>query len=351
MHHAFKSSILSIMFLIAACSQAPEPPEVADRVSIEYVNPDVGNPSSACACDQSREVYLRNSDTVNRRYVLTEVTVLVPSQNGDNEFTELDKFVRDDNLAKAPSSTEKSELFLGCTIETIGEPAACLKKNEFRKKRESVMRTAASLGSELALPGPYFTNDPLTCITLCDAGVSCLTYGESGAALAKPFLALLEAAKNNPGTKIPKEQILKSYNLSAEDDNCERSDIFVTEESVENYSLNDSLKRSGSKCNISVGKITSSAVLSTTNLSLPHEVVATYEGPEHHPFLDKNYLSLPLLNFKDADQAPKIYFDGRGGKDLTNLFGGRILYATDYRNKIYLSNSNGCMRIDKINER
>jgi len=315
---------LGVFFiLLVACGtplQMPGPGP--DKVDIVHLNP---GEDPACTCSESRGVQLRSRDTLNFRYVKTEVKVKLPNQP-------VTSFYRNDPLA--PEETKS----IGCTIAPIGEPATCLQINTYTKISESSMKSSSSAPNGSVISSPYFINDIQSCISLCAVGSSCYTMGHAAAPLILPFLPLLDAAEEKNESIISKSDILNAYGLKPSDDRCNRSDIEVTAINVRN---------SGSipSCIIALNDYAAVNLPDDIVVEVPKDLQGTKIDLSKIAGLSSKRSSNGALEFEELALAPKIRFVGPNSAELSDLYGGSVRYMTRYENDVILSNTNGCMSI------
>lgn len=319
-------TFISVIFAlsVASCGSTKEDPDDIDKVILANGNP---GSDARCTCKQSSPALLTNTDTSTARFVKTNVTIKLPNQAPVIS-------PRTDVL------NPNAQLFLGCTIDPIGEPAACLQVNSFEKIDESTLRFSSSVPAGTVVSSPFFINDIPSCAALCTHGAACYSLGKDASPIAVPFLTLIDAANSGDGTIIKKSDVLEKYNLKASDDKCQRGDITRKGLTVFNEGME--------KCELSAGKITQVKLPDDIAFFLPKMVqgnsilVSSIPGAKSTSPNDKAIL------FENVTTGPAISFSGNNGKDLTDLYGGRVRSIARIGTDLIFSNSNGCMRI-KLN--
>lgn len=260
----------------------------------------------------------------------------------------------------------RSSQFLYCTI-TLDQGAAaaptdaqCNIRNEFRRQSEvysdrGIVATGLAPMDEGASRGPEF------CQRECKAGTpNCQPLSADYGTLTGPIRTLVEQADASNGS-VSKQDLLKAYGLSEEDDPCGRGGVTTNAKQVVNKGPSECSIRSVNAAGLFSRGISLEARFSVLNsspdiyLRIPQTVTMTKAprdlfaegGRTLGIFEDLN--DAFFIGFKE----PLVSFAGKAEiDDQNNRFAGylrdasEVVYGPSNRRAIVLSTSRGCLMFD-----
>ncbi|MGJ8597567.1 hypothetical protein [Sulfitobacter sp.] len=340
-------SLLSITAVVVVACDLPkevEPPAPPEKPIVrEFSNPGA---DTACPCETSRGVYLRNrSDTARSVSYSIFPRDTISGEQVNPQSSQI-------NISEAGTANDRQ--FVGCTI--YAPDTSCRFDAQYRVGPVSTPRaTPVALKSLL---GPQSAPSLATCMAWCDPNGSdidpnsgsCLTLGKRFHKAIAPMNELLSQAQ--PGIPIPQKDVMAAYGLNSSDDTCKRGPTETVGETIRNTGVENSCEIRSADLPESVLRVLgfTQKDLDPLNMTsrIPQELEAT--GVATQKMMGRGLRD--VYDFPFYDTAPSLRFGGVDGEFLTKLYGGNVLASATVDTpgiglQTIIATVNGCISVDQ----
>jgi hypothetical protein len=343
-------------FSVVACTSAkkspnipgqpsPPPPPPPPKFMTKLVTEKPGQ-DPRCGCGLSRATSLVSTDKDHSRYVKMRTSLYnIDLPEGSPPYDTFDK-----DYVLEPTGAQ----FMGCSIQSMNSVPQCKTRAEWSIIDETVVWNVAEFGEKERTQfqgyGTLILNDMKSCDVICaadSADVRCLRLGHDAAPLLSPFIPLLKAANEKPGTVISKADSLKAYGLDASSDQCRRGDILVGQDKIENVGPTDD-KELKDGCRVDFNSYSENKI--PNNMATHLDSRVSYLKSKV-PFTSLSG-SGTLLTAEDANNSTTFQFlqkdasqeEEERAKRLNLLYGGLVRKILALGDTVIIATSNGCVR-------
>jgi phosphatidylglycerol:prolipoprotein diacylglycerol transferase len=315
-------------------SDVPNLP-AAQPVTVVTTNPGA---DSQCTCQNSAGAYLQNSSSTTQQanwVVNTEDTTTGANLNPEYGTS-----------AVPPNG----KTFIGCTI--FAPTTSCRFSAQYSLNQVSRLRVARA--SQAAVYGSLATPSISACTAWCNdpdnpQSGACLPLGVRFYQAIAPISQMVAALNGNG--KVAKADILKRYGVPASYDQCQRGDIMVQNGTAVNEGV-------GQACMIPSEDLPKSLadrlhIQQSDGSPLKQITVLPRRIEAESAPASRALNSGPATYFDKQETAPIIVFDGAGGLQVTQNYGGTVIAAAHVAgtgglpNRTIIATSNGCIAVDE----
>ncbi|TWB45563.1 prolipoprotein diacylglyceryltransferase [Rhizobium sp. ERR 922] len=323
------------------CGDAPAPHQgEINPISITKTNPSA---EPRCPCENSIGAYLSNGS--DSQY---SVTFSV------NTRDTLSGKILDPQTGTIPvpakSGTTPGTAFMGCTV--FAPATSCRFQSEYQIAGYSKIRVNTT--SSASIYGAVTSPSLASCVSWCTDSNnpnsnSCLPLGVRYYVGVAPLKKLLDGSTTQGGV-VKKADILHTYGIGEEKDNCGRGDV---------YSKGDLITNEGKTADCSI----KSAEL-PQNIYDKFGIARNEDDPlqmvtglpktvEARRKPDISFLGTSeAVVFENMEKAPQISFNSAGGEKLTKEYGGTVsssasVVVPGIGKQTIIATSNGCIAVDQ----
>jgi hypothetical protein len=299
-----------------------------------------------CGCGQSRATTLVSTDKTHSRFVKMRTRLYnIDLPEGSPPY---DTFSKDYVLE--PDGAQ----FMGCSIQAMNSVPQCKTRTEWDIVDESVVWSMSEFSPKERDSfqgfGPLMLNDVKSCEVICapdSADLRCLRLDKQSAPLIIPFVPLLKAANEHPGTVIKKADSLRAYGIDASKDTCKRGDILVGADKIENIGPTDDPDFKDG-CTVDFNSYSGNRIPNNMITHLDPRVSYLKSAT---PFISLSGSSGTLLTAEDAQNSTAFQFldNGEPGSKeraarLNSLYGGVVRRIAGIGDDIIIATTNGCVQ-------